>query len=75
MTPEQAAAFSAESRAKAEAVVSEFPLAFIAQIDLAGMASEPEFTRRCQRPDGCFSFSTFGAVRPSSCRVRALAGA
>jgi uncharacterized protein YwqG len=43
LTAEQATTFAADHRAGAAAVAREFPLAFIAQIDLATMAREPGF--------------------------------
>jgi Domain of unknown function (DUF1963) len=46
MTPDQAAEFAGELRAKASAVARGFPLAFIAQLDLVELANEPGFDRR-----------------------------
>ena len=43
MTPEQAKLFSRERADLADAVSSVFPLAFIAQLDLAALAQEPGF--------------------------------
>jgi uncharacterized protein YwqG len=43
MTPEQARLFSDGYLARAEAVQSEFPLAFLAQLDLRVLSAEPGF--------------------------------
>lgn len=43
MTPEQGERFSAECRAKANAVETEFPLAFLGQFDLAELTREKGF--------------------------------
>ncbi|MEB2843897.1 DUF1963 domain-containing protein [Rhizobiales bacterium RZME27] len=43
MTPEQGERFSKEHRDKADAIESEFPLAFFGQFDLADLSQQPGF--------------------------------
>lgn len=45
LTPDMGRRFHDEAMARAEAVARDFPLAFLAQIDLAALAREPGFDR------------------------------
>lgn len=64
-TPEQAAEVAREATAKAEAVANPFPLAFVAQIDLAALAEQPGFDDALPRDGRLYLFYDLFILPPS----------
>jgi len=64
-TPEQAAEVAREATAKADAVAGSFPLAFLAQIDLAALAGSPGFDASLPREGRLYLFYDLFILPPS----------